>query len=371
MQNPVRDPSRKPKPPKPKNFRKLGTTLDILLLIKNLSMMLESGVGIVKALDSIAEQTPKAGLKKLLKDLQQQIAEGNSLSSALGKYPGTFPPFFIKMIEVGEKSGTLTKTLDELAKQTEKDYELREKIKTAMLYPAIVLILTFVIGIGIAFFILPRLVKLFESFNVELPITTKILLALGKVFANQGFWVLGGIVLLIIIFVLFLKTPGLKPFWDAVTLNLPIVGRLVRYITLSRFGFLLSTLLDSGVPIDESLEATQKTILSTPYIKISQIMQAEIRQGRSFQSTFKTHKNLKRDLPLMAQQLIVSGEESGKLSVSLKNLASFYEREAGSAARRLETVLEPILLVVVGILVTFVALSIITPIYQITGSINR
>jgi len=334
-------------------------------------MMLESGVGIIQAFSSIIEQTSKKPLKHAFKEIQKDVAAGHSLSETLALYPGTFPPFFIKMVEAGEKSGTLTNTLNELAKQIEKDYELREKIKTAMLYPSIVLSLTIVIGIGISFFILPRLVTLFESFKVDLPLTTQFLISLGKIIGDWGIWILVGIAGFIIILALLSKASGFKPFRDSIALNIPVVGKLIRYTTLSRFGFLLSTLLESGVPIDESLDAVQQTILSTPYIKMTKTMQDEIREGKSFKITFKNKKRLMKGFPLLAQQLIVSGEESGKLSNSLKNLANFYEREASSMARRMETILEPILLIFVGIVVTFVALSIITPIYQITGSINN
>ena len=359
------------KPRKPKSTKRLASNLDIILFAENLSMMLESGIGIVQAFSSIIEQTSKKPLKKAYSEIQKDIAAGNSLSKTLGLYPNTFPPFFIKMVEAGETSGTLTKTLDELAKQTEKDYELREKIKTAMLYPSILLGLTVIIGIGISFFILPRLVNLFESFKVDLPLTTQLLISLGRIIGDYGIWVLLGIVGFVIIFTLLFRTPGFKPFRDSIILNIPVVGKLIRYTTLSRFGFLLSTLLESGVPIDESLDAVQQTILSTPYIKMTKAMQSEIREGKSFKITFKNKKHLMKGFPLLAQQLIVSGEESGKLSVSLKNIANFYEREASSIARRMETILEPILLIIVGVVVTFVALSIITPIYQITGSINN
>ncbi len=359
------------KPRKPKSTKRLATNLDIILFAQNLSMMLESGIGIVQAFSSIIEQTSKKPLKRAFIEIQKDIAAGNSLSETLALYPGTFPPFFIKMIQAGEKSGTLTGTLDELAKQTEKDYELREKIKSALLYPSIVLSLAVIIGIGISFFILPRLVNLFDSFKVDLPVTTQILISIGKIIESSGIWILFGLFGLVIIFNLIFRTSRFKPIRDSIALNIPVVGKLIRYTTISRFGFLLSTLLESGVPIDESLEAVQETISSTPYKKMTKAMQSEIRKGKSFKLTFKNQKHLMSGIPLLAQQLIVSGEESGKLSLSLKNLANFYEREVSSIARRMETILEPILLVLVGIVVTFVALSIITPIYQITGSINN
>ncbi|MFC1656539.1 type II secretion system F family protein [Patescibacteria group bacterium] len=363
--------SSKEKPRKPNSTKRLASNLDVILFAENLSMMLESGIGIIQAFSSIIEQTANKPLKKAFIEIQKEIASGHSLSETLALYPGTFPPFFIKMIEAGEKSGTLTKTLNELAKQTEKDYELREKIKTAMLYPSIVLGLAVVIGIGISFFILPRLVKLFESFKIDLPITTQILIIIGKIIGDWGIWILLGITGLVLILAILFKTSGFKPLKDSITLSIPIIGKLIRYTTLSRFGFLLSTLLESGVPIDESLEAVQKTILSTPYIKMIKTMQNEIREGKSFKITFENKKHLMKGFPLLAKQLMVSGEESGKLSMSLRNLASFYERESSSMARRMETILEPILLIIVGIVVTFIALSIITPIYQITGSINN
>ena len=358
-------------PKKIPNKHKLASHLDIILFAENLSMMLGSGVGIVQAFSSIIEQTTKQSLKRVFQDIQTRVASGKSLSEALSQYPGTFPPFFIKMVEVGEKSGTLSDALSELAKQTEKDYELREKIKTAMLYPGIVLSLAVIIGTGITFFILPRLVKLFEAFDVDLPVTTQVMISIGKVISEYGVWIIAGTLALIFLIAALIQTPILKPFWDSVILGLPIIGRITRYTNLSRFGFLFSTLLESGVPIDESLEAVQQTILLTPFVKITKTMQSEIRKGRSFKLTFKRKKHLMRDFPLLAQQLIVSGEESGKLSTSLKNLATFYERGAASMARRMETILEPILLVIVGIVVTFVALAIITPIYQITGSLNQ
>lgn len=339
--------------------------------VENLSMLLSSGMGVLATLDSIKEEVKSKRLKKTIEKLRENIVDGSSLWSALEK-TGMFSSQIISLIRLGEKSGRLSENLKSVAKQQEKDRIFRSKVRSAMIYPVLILILTLVIGIGIAWFILPKLATVFASLNVELPPLTKALISLGVFLGKYGYFVVPAfaVVFSLIIFFLFIfeKT---KFIGQSILFNLPVINELIKEVEISRFGFIAGTLLSAGLPISEVIDSLKDSTISRAYKKFYVSLKESItEEGNSFQKSFSKYKKIKKLIPTPIQQMIVSGEQSGKLSDTLLNVGEVYEGKIDTTTKNLSVVLEPILLVIVWLGVVGVALAIILPIYSLIGGLQ-
>jgi len=330
--------------------------------------MLKSGIPIASVIETLAEQAKSGAFKKILNQVQVGVSQGKSLGTSLEKYPDVFDRFYLSLIRVGEESGTLEESLVYLVEQMEKEKSLRQKVQGAMLYPAIVLVATGVIGLVLAFFILPQIIGLFESLNIELPFTTKVLIFVAKILRDWGLIAIPGSVFLLSALVAFVRTKPIKPIWHRIILRLPIFGRLFQQILLASLFRNLGIMLRSGLTITSALETSIQIEGNLTYrrdlIKISE----QIRQGKSISDVLAEEKF--GEFPLFAVRMIGVGEKSGNLEENLGYLGSYFEDEVDALTKNLATSLEPILLVMIGGVVAFVALSIISPIYQVTGSIR-
>jgi len=340
-----------------------------LLFTKHLDTMIKSGIPIDEALVTLMEQTKTKSFKAVIKKIVADIENGQSLSKALKKHNKIFNEFYTSLIEVGEESGTLEKNLDFLAKQMAKDYSLRKKILSALFYPALVLSATFVLGAFISFFILPRLVEFFESFDVELPPITKLLLFIASFMKNYGLYTFAVMLLFIISIVLLIRVEKIRIIWHGLIIRVPLFGRLISYGQLSRFSRNLGTLIQSGVPINRSMEITANTLSNLKFrYDLLQIAKS-LSKGKNIGQTME--KKIYSEYPPIVSKMISIGEKTGKLDESLLYLGNFYEDEIDDVSKNLTTVIEPILLIFIALAVGFVALAIISPIYELTGSIRK
>lgn len=339
---------------------------DKLFFVKHLSVMMKAGLTVGEALEVLKDQA-QGKFKKIIADILTLVRKGNTLSFGLSKYPRVFSLLSVNLIDAGEASGTLEQNLRYLSIHLEKNEELRKKIKGAMMYPVLVLSATIGISLGLATLVLPKITKFYKTLNVELPLLTRGLLWVANLFANYGWWISGGLILGLLFLIWLFRQKFIRPFSHRLFLILPIVSRLVRQVQLARFSRVLGTLIKSGLPIDRSLKITLKTTGNIIYQKkISQILKA-VDRGVPISETMAFFE---RDFPKIFSRMINVGERTGELDSSLLYLAEFYETEVDNTTKNLSNILEPILLIFVGILVGTVVLSIISPIYQLIGTLR-
>jgi type IV pilus assembly protein PilC len=340
-----------------------------MLFTKHLAIMLKAGINLSEAMEVLLDQTQSKALRKILNEILKDVKNGQALAMSLKKYPKVFDQFYIGLVEVGEEAGTLQQNFEYLVKQTDKSYILRKKIKGAMLYPASIFLITVVIGGFIAFFILPKLVDFFDAFNTKLPLATRILLLFATIMKNYGIYIIVGSALAISGFMALIQTKVVKPIWQRLILHTPLFGKLIKNNQIAVFTRNFGILLQSGVPVSRSLEASINTLTNSKYqYELNKIYQKFLK-GISIAESLEA-ANITNIIPPLVTKMVQVGEKTGKLDETLIYLADFYEDEIDNITKNLTTVLEPILLVVIGITVAFVALAIITPIYDITGSIR-
>ena len=342
--------------------------LDKLLFTKHMATMVKAGIPVPEALDTLSAQQRSAALVKILKAVLKEIENGQSLAHAMRGHPKVFDQFYISLIEVGEESGALEENLEFLSKQLAKDYSLRKKIQGAMFYPTLVFGATSVMGGFISLVILPKLIDFFSAFDIELPLTTKILLFFANLMKNYGLLAVVGVLITIFILSRILALPKIKPKWQALILRAPLFGRLISYGQLARFCRNLATLLKSGVPVTKSLLTTAKTLSNLKFSGDLDKVAQEITKGKNIGDILE-QKGYSEYPPLVSKMIKV-GEKTGKLEETLAYLGDFYEEEIDDISKNLTTILEPIMLLTIGLVVGFVALAIISPIYELTGSIR-
>lgn len=340
--------------------------VDLVMLTKHFSVMLDAGLTIPEALEVVVEQAT-GSLKRVLKRVQKRVDGGTSLGEALEYEPKVFTPIFVSAVVIGESSGTLAENLRRLATQMNKDLELRRQIQAASIYPIIVLAAALILGLGIATFILPEVVDIFRSLRTDLPFSTKALLWVAGIFDKHGGLVSFGIIAGTVFVAYLLRRPILKPIIDRVMLWMPIISKFIHDVNRARFCRTLGTLLESGTPITEALKITQASLSNTVYKNSIKYLRKQVKTGESFAMIIQEHERL---YPKMITRMTAVGEETGSLGTTYLYLASFYEERVQVVSKNLSSIIEPILLLAMGLIVGLLAISIITPIYSITSSIQ-
>lgn len=343
--------------------------VDKLLFTKHVGVMLKSGIPLTEAIDTIKDQSTNSYFRSILVQIIKNLENGDMLVTALLKYPAVFDPMYINLIKIGEESGNLEENLNYLTSQLEKEHLFRQKIIAASMYPSIVLATVVIVGSGVSFFVLPKLIDLFKSLDTNLPLATKILLAVANFSKNYGIFVSVGLIILILILKFSLKKRSIKYIWDKMILKTPVVGKLVQGIELTYICRNIGTMLKSGLPIDKSLDAQENSTTNLIYREYVAKLKESIEKGKSLKDTFES-LNFKY-FPKIAVKMIGVGEKTGKLDESFLYLGDFFEDSVDEASKNFSSILEPLLLLLIGIVVAFVALAIISPIYQFTGSVKR
>lgn len=336
-----------------------------LLFTKYFSVLLNSGVAIDEAL-SILLQRAKGPLKKVLSTLYNTVREGNTLASGFEFYPWIFDTVFVNLVRAGEESGTLVKSLDQLLIQMLKDIELKKKVQGAMLYPSMILLAAIVISTGIVMFVVPNVVGIFSSLDAELPFATKVLLWISDLLQHQGLLILGGVILFGAFLYGMKKVAFVKPVTHYVLLKLPLIGNIIQKVNLARIMRLLGTLLKSGITIDEAIPITITVVNNVRYKNMLISVLEQVGHGTGFSESLSKYTMLVPSIPM---QIISVGEETGALDDMLLYLADFYDTEVSDVMRTMTTLLEPMLMIFIGLVVGGIALAILTPIYSIVGQI--
>jgi len=339
-----------------------------ILLAKQLSLMLKSGVPIIDALNFLEKQSRSTSLKYILKSTTQDLEKGLSLANSLKKFSNQFGELFLNIIEVGEISGNLDKNLEYLAEELKKQRELKGKIISSFIYPAFILTATLGIIFLMIFIVFPKIMPIFTELKVKLPLTTIIFIKVSTFLLK--FWYLVLISFFVFIFLLYflLKIKKIKFFWDKMMIYLPFLGTIVRYSNFVSFCRSLGLLIESGLDITRSLAITAKTINNLFYQKLFEEALFSINQGHPLQEFFSKKAKYFDNVFI---NLLEVGEKAGSLQSNLFYLANYYEESLSEKLKNFVTLLEPILLALMGVMVAFIALAIIMPIYQITQQIGK
>ena len=337
--------------------------------IQSLALMLNAGLPLIEAMQALEAEVRAKPMKKLIAKLTASVKSGSPLWRAM-ENTYFFTPYEIALVHIGEDAGNLAKNLGYLSEQQEKDHALKQKVKMAMIYPTIVLVLVFVIVMGLGMFVLPNLVQVLYSMNVELPTSTRVVIKITRFFEMYGTKVAPGSVAFFVVIALLTKFTRFKIVTQTCMFMIPGIGRLAKEATIARFGVILGGLLRAGVPLVEALESLVDVTQVVRYKNYYRKLLKHITVGDSFSKSFAKIHSTKRVMPVSVQQLIVTGERSGTLSETLLKIADIYEHKAEETAEKLPIILEPMLLLLIGAIVGGIAFSIITPIYSVVGNVG-
>ncbi len=352
-----------------KSINNLGMGKYRVEFIQNLAMMVNAGLPLIDAIKTLQMDMKSKPMKKVVRRIQELVENGQPLWLSMeDQY--MFSPYEVALVRVGEEAGNLARNLQYLAEQQEKDRALRAKVKMAMIYPSIVMVLMFVVVMGLGFFVLPNLVQVLFALNAELPITTKGIILFTELFTAHGSVAVPGMIIGMIVFFLLAKFTRFRVVSQWMIFHIPGIGTLARHATIARFGVILGGLLDAGVPLVESLSSLEDVTHIASYKRMYGIMTERIALGDSFSICFKSIRGSTKMIPSSMQQLIITGERSGTLSQTFGKIAEIYEKKAEETAEKLPTILEPMLLLFIGGLVGTIAFSIILPIYSVIGNVG-
>src|ERR1035437_486721 len=342
-------------------------TQDKLNFARNLGLMIKAGLALSRALSVLERQSKNKALKKVLNDLIENISKGMSFADTLGKHPKVFPALFISMVHAGEQSGTLSESLKAVADQMDSSYTLTKRIRGAMIYPAVIFSVMIIIGVLMMIFVVPTLLSTFESLGAPLPPTTQFILNLSNIFQKDGIFILVGLILVAIAWWQWSKKPSGKKVIHKLILKIPIVGPLVQEINAARTARTLSSLLHSGVEVVESISITAEVIQNVYFRAVLENAKKTIQKGDLMSKIFEENEKL---YPVFFAEMLSVGEETGKMDEMLLNVAKFYEDDVDQKTKDMSTIIEPVMIVIIGAAVGFFAISMISPMYSLVNVIH-
>ncbi len=333
-----------------------------ILFVFHLQIMTKAGLSIVASLKILSEELENKQFKIIIKEIKSEVEKGRQLSDVLAEYPKVFPPIYVTMIAAGEAAGKMEEALTQVATQMKKSHELSSHIRGAMIYPAVILVAILGISIEMVFFILPKIMVMFEDFKSELPLATKILITTVKFTQNYGIYLLIGIIFSIILFFLALKNITFKKSVHHFTLKLPIFGNIIKKINLARFTLTLSSLLESTIPIVEAVKITATVQTNLMYHDSLMEVSEALKRGDTLSKILMNYPEI---FPPMVTEMIMVGEEAGKMDDMLKELAEYYGNEIDSTMKNFSVIIEPVIIVVLGLVVAGIAVAVIMPMYSL------
>lgn len=335
--------------------------------IHNLSAMLEAGLPLTRGLSVLERQSTNTTLKKIIAGLIQDISRGDTFALALKKYPNVFPPLFVAMAKAGEESGTLPESLRIVGEHLEKTYELRKKIHGALIYPAIVITAMVIIGILMLLYVVPTITATFKDLHVQLPPTTQFVISVSDLVVNYYYLMIPGLAAFIAILIFFFKkTARGQRMFAWIVLHIPVIGMLAKETNSAMTARTLSALLSSGVAMTQSISITGDVLQNVYYKEVLRDALHEVEKGIVLSEVLGRYPNLY--LP-MVMEMIAVGEESGKLTAMLMRVAQFFEADVDRATKDLSTIIEPLLMIIIGVGVGFFAISMLGPMYSLSNSI--
>ncbi len=339
----------------------------IVIFSRQLATMVDSGIPIAPAIDILAEQIEDRGFQHTLRKMREDIEAGSSLSEATGRHPKAFSDFYVNMIRAGESSGRLDEILDRVASYLEKVNALQGKVRASLFYPAFVSVLAFAITTFLLVVIVPKFKEIFTALGGQLPLPTQILLALSEFMGKYlVFEVVSGIAF-VIGAKIYIGTPGGRLWFDRLVLKLPVVGKLLQKVVIARFSRTLATLVKSGVPILGSLEIVAKTAGNRVVEKAVMAARTSIKEGENIADPLAHSKVF----PAMVTRMIAVGEKTGELEKMLGKIADFYESEVDAAVTALTSLIEPLVISVLGVIIGGIVIALFLPIFKISTLVSH
>ncbi len=338
---------------------------ELVLFSRQFSTLVASRVPIVQSLRILESQVSNKGLAAITRSLVNSVESGESLSLALSKHPRTFGNIYVSLVRSGEASGKVAESLSYLADQLEKDYDLRSKIKSAMTYPAFVLSALLVVGILMFKFVLPNLVSVLEEQNAELPLVSKLLISFTHFFGTFWWMVILGLIGLAVFLRYYINTTSGRYVWDKYKMDLPVVGSILEKIYLARFARNLATLVAGGIPIIQALKIISEIINNVIYRDILLETAQQVTNGKSIGESLSRYKQF----PPLVTQMVRVGEQTAQLDTILMKLAIFYEKEVEAKVATLSSLLEPIIMLVLGLGVGVLVAGVLLPIYNLASAV--
>ena len=339
---------------------------DKVTFANNLSAMISAGLSLSRSLEVLERQTRNPKFKRALRTIIQDVNDGKSLSTSLAMFPNIFSPVFIAMVAAGEESGNLPNSLKIVGDQMEKTYTIQRKVKGAIMYPGVIMVAMIIIGILMLAFVVPNLVSTFKEFKVDLPLSTQFIINLSALVTDHGAYMLIVAVILATILYKWSKTKMGRRIVDFVVLHTPVISPIVKQVNTATTSRTLASLIASGVNMVESLDITARVLQNSYYKDVLLKAKDGVQKGDPLSVFFQHEEKI---FPILLGELTEVGEETGKLSDMLANVATFYENEVEAITKDMSTVIEPILMVIIGLFVGFFAISMVQPIYSITNAI--
>ncbi len=342
------------------------SVVDKMLFARHLKVMLNAGLPFSRSITVLSEQTSNPYFKEVLTVVREDVQKGNQLASSLAKFPNVFDSLFVNMVKVGETSGNLEEVLDILYIQLKKEHDLMSRVKGAMTYPAVILFAMAVVGILMMVFVVPSLLNVFAETGTELPFTTQMIMFISETLQHQGLLLLAVFIVSVILFFKALKTAKGKKAFDYFILHVPTIGKIAAKVNMARFSRTLGSMIGSGTSIVEALDIISNTLGNTYYKESVKVAFEEVQKGVPLSEIIRRYDNLY--LPLMMHMIEV-GEETGTLQKTLEQVAEFYEEEVEQVTANMSSIIEPVLMLMIGAAVGFFAVSMIQPMYSVMDNI--
>jgi len=339
---------------------------DLVVFSRQFATMIDAGLSVVKCLDILQQQAKDQKLREVIASTKHDVASGASLTEAIGKHPRVFSNLYVNMIRSAEAGGILDTVLDRLAGFLEKEQEIKGKVKSAMMYPSVVFVFAILMLNALIFFVLPKFRDIFQTMELKLPWVTKTMLD-GSAFCIKYWYIpLATVIGAIVAYKIYAKTESGHYNIDAVKLRIPIVGDLTLKMSVSRFARTFGTLISSGVPVLRAMEIVVETAGNRVIGETIKRARSSVKEGEKISGPLFASKLF----PTMVTQMIAVGEETGRLDQMLSKVADFYDQEVDATLKGLTSLIEPLMIVGLGLIVGFIAVSVISPIYQLVGSIQ-
>ncbi len=339
--------------------------IEIIHVAKNISAMINAGLSLSRALSVIERQSGNRRLKIIVTGLSESIKKGSSFHEAVAAYPKVFSELFIAMARAGEESGSLAESLSIVGLQMERSEELVRKIKGAMIYPAIVITAILIVGVLMLIYVVPTLTSTFTSLGVKLPLATQIIVNLSNFMVANVALVFAFLVTVVVGGIFFVRSKAGGSFVLMTSLHMPVINEIVRETYAARAARTLSSLLSSGVPVLDALSITKEVVHAGPFAKVVGEAEVRVQKGEPLSTAFAENTNL---YPILMGDMLSVGEETGKVAEMLKQIAEFYENDVAEKTKDLSTIIEPVLMLIIGAVVGVFAVSMIGPIYSLSSA---
>jgi type IV pilus assembly protein PilC len=337
-----------------------------ILFISHLRTMVKAGLSLIDALRILSEEIENKKLRRVIGELKEGIEKGQQFSEVLARYPKVFPSLYVSMIAAGETAGKMETALEQVYNQMKKSHELNSRIRGAMMYPAVIVAALIGISIEVVVFILPKLMVMFKEFDAKLPLATRILIAITDFTTNNGLWLLLGIIIFIIAAVWLLRLPQVKRVVHRCNLHLPIAGPIIKKINLARFTLTLASLLESTIPIIEATRISAEVQSNVIYRENLLAVSESLKKGETLSEILARYP---LTFPPMVTEMIMVGERSGKTEDMLHELSEYYQGEVDSTMRNFTTIIEPVIILILGLAVAGIAVAVIMPMYSLAENI--